>query len=241
MKILISGASTGIGAATARLLGPSNTVYIHYNKSRIQAEQLAVDIEIDGGEAELLQADLSNEEGCLKLFETLSELTDSLDILINNAGSLIQRQSAEDLSWDLMSHSFSLNVFSTMKLSSLCLPLLRKSERANIINITSVAARHGAPTATIYGATKGALDSFTRGLAKELAPAIRVNAVAPGVILTPFHEQFSSEEQLDNWRDITPLQKHGLPEDIAKTIEFIINSDFITGETIDVNGGIYMR
>ncbi|GAI68031.1 unnamed protein product, partial [marine sediment metagenome] len=92
-----------------------------------------------------------------------------LDILINNAGGLIRRQAAQELEWKLMLETFSLNTFSTMKISSLCIPLLKKGEDPNIINISSIAMRNGAPSATIYGACKGAIDSFTRGLAKELA------------------------------------------------------------------------
>jgi 3-oxoacyl-[acyl-carrier protein] reductase len=101
--------------------------------------------------------------------------------------------------------------------------------------------RHGAPTATVYGASKGALDSFTRGAAKELAPDIRVNAVAPGVILTPFHEKYTSPEQMERFRDMNPLKSHGSSDQIAKTIRFIIENGFLTGETIDVNGGVFMR
>ena len=119
--------------------------------------------------------------------------------------------------------------------------MLEKGDGPCIINITSVAMRHGAPTASIYGASKAALDSFTRGIAKELAPAIRVNAVAPGVIITPFHDKVSTPEQLETWREGNPLKKNGNPIHIAETIKFLIDNDFVNGETIDINGGLFMR
>ena len=101
--------------------------------------------------------------------------------------------------------------------------------------------RTGAPTATVYGAAKGAVDVFTRGLARELAPAIRVNAVAPGFIRTPFHEKVSTPELLESSRQNTPLKKLGQADQVAEAIRFLIESSFVTGETIDVNGGLFMR
>jgi len=119
--------------------------------------------------------------------------------------------------------------------------LLQQQFMENIINISSIAMRHGAPSATIYGACKGAIDSFTRGLANELAPKIRVNAVAPGVIDTPFHKKVSTPEKMKKFKEITPIKRIGEAIHIAKTIKFLIENDFITGETIDVNGGLFMR
>lgn len=239
--ILITGASTGIGAETARLLAPDNTILIHYNSSEEAAERVASEVESRGGTAKLVQADLSSEEGTRELFNYVSSNFDHLDVLVNNAGSLIERRESRDLSWELMEQTFRLNVFSVMTLSSQCIPLLEKGTDPSIVNITSIAMRHGAPTATIYGATKAALDSFTRGLAKELAPGIRVNAVAPGVIETPFHERFSTEERMKTFAESTPLKRNGKPEHIAEAIRFLIDNDFVTGETVDVNGGLFMR
>ena len=128
-----------------------------------------------------------------------------------------------------------------MMVTTLCIPLLEKGQDPCIINMSSVAMRHGAPTATMYGASKAAIDSFTRGIAKELAPTIRVNAVSPGVILTPFHEKVSTPEQLETWRGLNPLQRHGEAIHIAKAVKFFIEDDFVNGETIDINGGLFMR
>ncbi len=239
--ILITGASTGLGAATAKLLAPQNKIIVHYYSSEEAAEKVAKDIEESGGEAFLIQEDLTSEEACIRLVREVANRYSKLDILINNAGGLIRRQAAQELEWKLMLETFSLNTFSTMKISSLCIPLLKKGEDPNIINISSIAMRNGAPSATIYGACKGAIDSFTRGLAKELAPEIRVNAVAPGVIDTPFHEKVSTPEKMEKFKEITPIKRIGEAIHIAKTIKYLIENDFITGETIDVNGGLFMR
>jgi 3-oxoacyl-[acyl-carrier protein] reductase len=239
--ILITGASTGLGAATARLLAPQNKIIVHYYSSEEAAEKVAKDVEENGGEAFIVQEDLTSEEACIRLVKKVADRYSKLDVLINNAGGLIRRQIAQELEWKLMLETFSLNTFSTIKISSLCIPLLEKGDDPNIINITSIAMRHGAPSATIYGACKGAIDSFTRGLANELAPKIRVNAVAPGVIDTPFHKKVSTPEKMKKFKEITPIKRIGEAIHIASTIKFLIENDFITGETIDVNGGLFMR
>lgn len=238
---LVTGASTGIGAETARVLAKNHEVIVHYNRSQVAARQVAAEIEAGGGRAALVQADLTSEAGCLALANWVKAHYDHLDVLVNNAGGLVRRQAARELEWELLEEVFALNVFSVMKLSSLCIPLLEKGDYPCIINITSIAARHGAPSATPYGAAKGAVDSFTRGLAKELAPTIRVNAVAPGVVATPFHERYSTPERMQQWREQTPLRMIGEPIHIALTVDFLINNHFMTGETIDVNGGLWMR
>jgi 3-oxoacyl-[acyl-carrier protein] reductase len=239
--ILITGASTGIGAETARLLAPGNRLFVHYNASLAEAERTVRDVEAGGGEAILLQADLATEAGCRSLFSEVSARTDRLDALVNNAGGLIRRLPARELEWTLMEQTFALNVFSALFLSRLCIPLLEKGKDPVIVNISSIAVRTGAPSATIYGAAKGAVDTFTRGLARELAPAIRVNAVAPGFIDTPFHAKVSTPQIMETSRKNTPLQRLGEAAHIAKAIRFLIENDFVTGETVDVNGGLFMR
>jgi 3-oxoacyl-[acyl-carrier protein] reductase len=239
--IVITGASTGIGAETARLLAEGNQIFIHYNASREAAEQTAAEVQERGGTAHLVQADLFGEAGCDALYSEVSVMTNRIDVLVNNAGGLIQRQSIGELEWSLMERIFGLNTFATMLLTSLFVPLLKKGSDPCIVNISSIAARHGAPTATLYGAAKGAIDTFTRGAAAELAPKIRVNAVAPGVIETPFHERYTTPERMEAFRANTPLGHNGQAVDIAKAIKFLIENSFITGETIDVNGGLFMR
>jgi len=240
-SILITGASSGIGAATAKLMAAGNEIVVHYNNSQEQAKQVAAEIKNRNGTAHLVQADLTTEANCEKFIEQVSETVQKLDVLVNNAGSLFERQYVGELSWEFMIKTFALNTFAPMKITSLCLPLLQKGNDPCIINITTIGIRRGAPSASIYGASKGAIDAFTRSIASELAPGIRVNAVSPGVILTPFHDKISSPERFENWRKSTPLQRIGDPSHIAKAVSFIIENDYIHGETIDVNGGQYMR
>ncbi len=239
--ILITGASTGIGAESARELAPDNDLILHYHSSDTEVESVAEQVKAQGGTAHVMQADLSNKEGTGKLFSLIEENFDHLDVLINNAGSMLERRNLEEVDWEFMEESFRLNVFSVVLLTRRCLPLLKKGTDPNIINLTSVAMRHGAPTATVYGATKGALDSFTRGWANELAPEIRVNAIAPGVIETPFHEKFSDSERMKKFAESAVLKRNGQAKHIASAINLLVHNDFITGETIDVNGGISMR
>jgi 3-oxoacyl-[acyl-carrier protein] reductase len=240
--IVITGASKGIGAETARLLAPGNTLFLNYASSDADAARTVRDVEQNGGTAILAKADIASEAGCVSLFEQVQGQTGSIDVLINNAGSLFKRQAAHELDWNFMIETFSLNAFAAMKLCSLFVPLLRQSKSdPNIVNLTTVGIRRGAPTASIYGASKGALDAFTRAIAVELAPAIRVNAVSPGVVVTPFHDKISTPQHFENWKNATPLKRNGAPLDIAKAIQFVVNCDFLCGETIDVNGGQYMR
>ncbi len=239
--ILITGSSTGIGAHAAIELANENRIFVHYKSNETEAQTVSEKIMAAGGEAVLVQANLASEEGCRGLVAAVMGKTDKLDTLINNAGGLVKRHQVAEVDWDLMMSIFTLNTFSAMMVTKLCLPLLKKGSDPNIINITSVAMRHGAPTATIYGASKGALDSFTRGVAKELAPEIRVNAIAPGVIETPFHEKYTSAEQMERFKEMNPLKTHGKSQQIAKTLRYIIENSFLTGETIDVNGGVFMR
>lgn len=240
--ILITGGSTGLGADMAVDLAKGNRIVIHYCSSADAAKGVSEQVQAAGGTPYLVQADLTNENGAATIANFVQDNLDSkLDVLINNAGALIRRQTVEELSWDLMQECFTLNVFSLMRLTSLCVPFLRKGTDPQIINLTSIAMRHGAPTATIYGASKGAVDSFTRGCAKELAPDIRVNAIAPGVIETPFHEKVSTPEQLVKFAGMSALQRNGKAAHITSVVRLLIENDFITGETIDVNGGLLMR
>ena len=237
--ILITGASTGIGAETARCLAKGNTLILHHNQSPI--EPVVEDVQAMDGTAYTSQADLTSEAGCHSLMQEVNRITEHLDVLINNAGSLLQRHMVEEVTWSLMERIFALNTYSAMLLTKLCVPLLRKGNSPSIVNMTSIAMRHGAPTATVYGAAKGAMDSFTRGSARELAPDIRVNAVAPGVILTPFHDRYSTDEKLAAMANDTPVGFNGESDHIAQTVKLLIENSFITGETIDVNGGLFMR
>lgn len=239
--IIITGAGTGIGRGCALELAPGNRLILHYNSSEAPAREVADAVGERGGEAVLVQADLSGDEGCERFLAKVSAEASSVDVLVNNAGSMVQRHAVGEITWKLMEDIFALNAFSALRLSALFLPLLSKGTDPSIIFMTSIGVRHGNPTAVLYGAAKGALDTVTRGMAAELAGRIRVNAVAPGVIETPFHERFSTPERLAGLREKTPVGRNGTPEDVARAVRFLVESSFVTGETVDVNGGLFMR
>lgn len=240
-RIVITGAGVGIGAETARHLAPGNRLILHYNTSRNEAVELQTELKTLCASVDIVGADLTTNDGCIHLFEQVKDRFEALDVLVNNAGGMVERRSVNDLTWNHLLKTFALNVFSTMRVTGLCTELLHLGISPCVVNVTSIAMRHGAPSATDYGASKAAIDSFTRGAATELAPNIRVNAVAPGIIDTRFHERVTSEAKMKKFKEATPLKRFGTPLDVARTIKFLIESDFITGETIDCNGGLFMR
>lgn len=239
--VLVTGAAVGIGAEIARKLGTGQRIALHYHRSRREAEELGRELALHAEQVECIGADLSTDAGCVHLHREMERRFGALDVLVNNAGGMIERQAVRDLTWGHLEATFALNVLSTMRLSGLCVPLLERGTHSCIINVTSIAIRHGAPTATAYGAAKAAIDAFTRGAAAELAPRIRVNAVAPGIIDTRFHERVTSPEKMQRFQAQTPLQRFGAAAEVAAAVEFLVASEFMTGETMDLNGGLFMR
>ena len=239
-RVLVTGGAVGIGAATARALAPESRLLVLYNHSRAAAESLAESLADSAVDVRAVQADLTTDRGCEELHEAARTYFGALEVLVNNAGGMIERQSVGELTWQHLVDTFALNALSTMRLTSLCRGLLESGNGACVVNVTSIAMRHGAPSATAYGAAKAAVDAFTRGAAKELAP-IRVNAVAPGMIDTAFHDRVTSEAQMRQFVEATPLKSLGSPEMVAQTIKFVIENEFMTGETVDCNGGLFMR
>lgn len=240
-KILITGSSTGIGAATAELLAPGNTIFLHYNQSRQAVEQVLETVEKNGGTGILLQADLSTEPGCHDLIARLKSHTDSLDALVNNAGALIKRMPMEEVTWDFMQQVFAINTYQLLTVTVGCVPLLMKGVDPCIVNITTSSVRKANANSIAYGASKGAVDAMTRGLAVHLAPTIRVNSIAPGMIDTPFHQKVTDPEVFRKSIESIPLRRHGSALDIAQAIRFVIENRFLTGSAIDINGGMEMR
>ena len=239
--IVITGSGMGIGAETARQLAAGNRLILHYHTSKDDALALRAELAPRCASVEVIGADLTTDTGCGDFLREVSTRTDTLDVLVNNAGGLIERRSVPELSWEHLVDTFRLNTFSAMRLTSLCVELLRRGTDPCVVNVTSIAIRHGSPTATAYGAAKAALDAFTRGAANELAPRIRVNAVAPGIIDTRFHERITPAARMNQWIENTPLRRVGVVLDVARTVKFLVDNDFMTGETVDCNGGLSMR
>mgnify|MGYP002875596291 CR=1 FL=1 len=245
--ICITGATTGIGAALVETL-PENgdTVFLHYRSQEAACRALADRCNARGVTAFVVQADFAADPdgGARRLADTVAEHRRSLDVLVNNAGGILTRGTVGEVDYATVSGTINLNLVAPMMLTGYLMPLLVQAAdengRADVVNITSIAARTGSPTSTSYGAAKAGLENFTRGLAKEAGPGIRVNSVSPGVVDTPFHHDTTSQEQLDRWLTATPVGHHGTPADIAAAVRFVLSNDFMSGAVVPVNGGIQM-
>jgi 3-oxoacyl-[acyl-carrier protein] reductase len=240
-RAIVTGASTGIGSAVAiALAGAGADVAIHYGSSRKEAEATARAVESKGRRAVLVQGDFRDPAAAGKAVEAaVRELGEPIDILVNNAGSLIGRSAAEKMDAELWNEVIALNLSSVFFATKAALPHL--SQDARIVNVSSIAARHGGgPGAFAYAAAKGGVMTLTRGLAKELAPRnIRVNAIAPGVIETPFHDKFSTPEMLESFRKGIPMGRLGTAEECAGAVLYLVSplASYVTGQSIDINGG----
>ncbi len=244
--VLITGSSTGIGAAVAKAFGANGAkVAVHYNSSRSEAEEVAGAIGNSGGEAVILQGDVTNSDVCAKLVEDTVSKFGRIDILVNNAGGLIKRIPIAEMTDDMFDKVVQLNQRSALMCTKAAAGHMRKSGGGAIINVTSIAARHGgAAGAVLYAGTKGFISTITRGFAKELVKDnIRVNAVSPGVISTPFHERFSTPQMLEGFKATIPMNRLGEADECAGAFLFLASekmSGYITGQIIEVNGGQYM-
>ncbi len=241
--ILVTGASTGIGAAVARGFGACGArVVVHYNQSEDAARAVARDVEAAGGEALLYQADVTDAEQLRGLVDGVIQRWGKIDVLVNNAGSLVQRQKIQQATDELYETVFDLNLRSVFQLCRLAIPIMLRQGHGNIINVTSIAARNGGGNGSIlYASSKGAISTLTRGLSKELVgDHIRVNAISPGLILTPFHERFTTPEQFQALVETIPMRRAGTPEECAGAVLFLASdalSGYITGQIIEINGG----
>ncbi len=245
-SILITGASTGIGAAVARAFGAAGArVAVHYRGSRDEAEKVARDIEAFGGQAFLVQADVTDTASVDRMVAAVHERFGTIDVLINNAGGFVRRSPIVDADDDYIDAVFRLNARSVVAVSRRVIPLMAAGGGGCIINVTTQAARTGGgPGAGLYAACKGFVSTITRTMAKELVKdRIRVNAVAPGVIETPFHEGHSSPEVLKNFANAIPMGRLGTAEECVGAFLFLASetaSGYVTGQVIEVNGGQVM-
>lgn len=244
--VLITGASTGIGAALARAFAAQGArVGLHYNASEDAAKAVAYEISAAGGEAVLIRADVSTGAGAKAAVEGALAAFGRLDGLVNNAGGMVRRVPYADVSERDYDEIMDLNARSVVVASQAAVAPLKAAGGGFIINTTSVAARNGASGgAGLYGSSKAFVHNVTRGMAKELIPfGIRVNAVAPGVITTPFHERYSTEAQLQAQLATIPAGRLGVAEDCVGAYLFLACaslSGYIVGQVIEVNGGQLM-
>ncbi len=243
--VLITGASTGIGAAVAEGFAAQGAhVGLHYNASAEAAEALKARIEAAGGTVTLVKADVTDAKALERAVADFAQKAGRLDGLINNAGGMVGRKKYDEMDDDYYDAVMDLNGRSVIAASRAAIPFL-KTQGGFIINTTSVAGRNGAgPGAGLYGSSKAFVANITRGMAKELAPFnIRVNSVAPGVITTPFHERYSTDQQLEAMRVTIPSQRLGTADECVGVFLFLASdlmSSYISGQEIHVNGGQLM-
>ncbi len=243
-KVLVTGSSSGIGAATAKMFAEQGCfVGVHYFRTKEGGEKTFAQVQKNSGGC-LLKADMRDKKQVSKLIEDFVKAAGGIDVLVNNAGSLIDRQYFASAKEEYFDDVFATNVKSAFLAAQAALEELKKTKGC-IVNIGSIAGHNGgAGGGGIYASAKAAVATMTIAMAKEFAPfGIRVNSVMPGLVETRFHERFSTPERRKAVAEQTPLGRNGRAEDIAKAILFLASdaAGFITGEYIAVNGGLYMR
>lgn len=243
---IITGGGRGIGAATAKLFAHHGyAVCINYKSNTKAANHVAQEITAQGGRCIAVQADVSLETDVLRLFETVDQQLGAVSALVNNAGILQPQMRLENMSADRINTILTNNVTSYF----LCCreAIKRMSTRRGgqggvIVNVSSGAARSGSPHEYIdYAASKGAIDTLTKGLSLEVAAeGIRVNCVRPGFIYTDMHADGGEPERIERLKSVIPLQRGGLPEEVAEAIYWLAceKSSFSTGNYLDLTGGL---
>jgi 3-oxoacyl-[acyl-carrier protein] reductase len=242
---LVTGAGVGIGQAAAVSLAQAGAfVGVHYHTSADGANETLQTIKELGGQGMLLKGDLTIEEQANAVVDQLIKETGRLDILFNNAGSPLEMMRFAEMPLEFWRRVFDVNLTSAFLVTKRAVPHLRASGKGAIINnLTLSMQTGGSGGAAAYAASKGALHVLTRTLAKELAPAVRTNAIMPGVIETRHHEIYSTPEKLEDYRKQTPLARNGTAEEVAQAVVFLASdaASFINGAVLDINGGRFLR
>lgn len=244
-NVLITAGAQGIGEAiTKHFIDSGANVAIHYFSSADTANKLIEYASSKGQKAVAISGDLTDESEANALVEQTVKALGSLDILINNAGSLVARRLLNEMDAEFWHKVMDINLTSMMFVTRAASPYLAKQESSSIVNLASLAGRKGGhPGSLAYSTSKGAILTLTRALSAELGPqGTRVNAVAPGLILgTSFHNTHTSKESADATIAGIPIQRAGNAEDVARAVAYLASEydGFITGATLDINGGVY--
>lgn len=242
---LVTGASSGIGAATAIALAKEGAaVAVNYLENEEGAQGVVKQIRAYGGKAIAIKADVGKKAEVKAMVERVLEELQGLHILVNNAGTLVKRGTVADLSEEIWDRVIEVNLKGTFLCCQAAILFMIKNGWGRIINIASAGARSGGGGGSVhYHTAKGGILSFTKGLARELGlHGITVNAIAPGIIDTPFLAKFSSPESTAKRVRELPIPRAGRPEEIAAAVVFLASPEagYITGATLDINGGLVM-
>ena len=244
-NVLITAGAQGIGASITRhFIDSGANVAIHYYSSAATANELMEYALEKGQKAVIIQGDLTKEAAANTLVEKTIAAFGGLDILINNTGSLVARKMLNEITTEFWQQVMDINLTSMLFVTSAASPYLIKNENSSIVNLSSLAGRKGGhPGSLAYATSKGAILTFTRALSAELGPqGVRVNAVAPGLILgTSFHNTHTTKESAAATVAGIPIQRAGNAADVARAVLYLASEydGFITGATLDINGGVY--
>ncbi len=259
--VLVTGASSGIGRATAEYFGRCGaSVAINYHSNKTGAEEAVAAISAGGGDssagqsgtavgtatvsAMAVQADVTQNAEIERMIREIQDGLGPVDILVNNAGSLVERLKTLEMTVERWDEVMDLNARSAFFAAKAVVPKMLEKGSGVIVNVTSIAGRNGgAPGSIHYSSAKAAMLTMTKGLAKEFAAqGIRVNAVSPGVIDTPYHEIFTAREVWNNMSNVIPMGRVGRSEEVASVIAFLASdaASYLCGETIEINGGLLM-
>ena len=236
--VLVTGSSSGIGAATARRFGAAGATVVVNSATSVDAGR-AVAAELPDGA--YVQADVSDEAACARLVDEVVAGHGRLDVLVNNAGTtaVIPHGDLEAATPDVWRRIFDVNVVGTWQLTVAAVPHLRASGHGQVVNVSSLAGTRPVGSSIPYACSKAAVSHMTRLLANTLGPDIRVNAVAPGLVDTPWTEDWTVVREFV--RAQSPMQRAALPEDVAEVILGLARSTYVTGEVVLVDGGLNLR